>query len=624
MKKLLCGISNALIFFIALTFNVVTPNYNYGDLHLPGVKFNSALAQSCNSPSGFVKLQGTITLNNLLALGPDCNSAHDGGPPTSFSLGTNILLASQFGVVGDSVTDNVNAINTALNALATLVNGALIFPAGTIKTSGCHVAPPSNNFSIYGQGDATLLLYVGANTNCNLWTLGRPGIVYRGVTFSNLRIDSQTPMTGGFALYANNLGSSRLDNVTLAGQTGSPNLYSGVWFDGFDDVKVEGLRILAGGAGGDGIRANGTTFAAAGLQLSSWGIVSANATLGVGVRVAGGAGGVYLNGPFDISLAGSSLVVDHSYNSACNREIFIGNGSFDATTTGANVLISDTNNCGTFINFVGTWIASGASHAVHILHAPSMHVQFSGARIFNNAGDGVRVDEPAVGVNFYASTLQSNGGWCINQTVASFVQIGPDTSMLCTLGNINPTFPYLGAYPQIRLNADVQGNLPVGNLAGGVGATIDTYYNGSGAWVDPRAAKPTFLAYLSAFQTFPSNTFTKVAFDTTLFDTNSAFVPGLSRFRPSVAGYYQFNTSISAYNSTAPTRLLVAFYKNGAQYNYGADLPVVAGSASISGNTLMFLNGTTDYAEVFVLVTATAPRIENGATVTQFSGALVR
>lgn len=38
-----------------------------------------ARAQSCNSPSGFVQLFGTIPIGDVLVLGPDCNHAQDGG-----------------------------------------------------------------------------------------------------------------------------------------------------------------------------------------------------------------------------------------------------------------------------------------------------------------------------------------------------------------------------------------------------------------------------------------------------------------------------------------------------------------------------------------------------------------
>lgn len=139
------------------------------------------------------------------------------------------------------------------------------------------------------------------------------------------------------------------------------------------------------------------------------------------------------------------------------------------------------------------------------------------------------------------------------------------------------------------------------------------------------AIKSACAIYMAAgTQSITASTFTKVNFDTALFDARSDFDLVNHRFKPTVPGYYQVNCSISAYTSTAPTRLLIALYKNGAQYNYALDLPVASGIASGSGNTVVYLNGTTDYVEAFVLIAATTAQVVGGATVSQFSAFLIR
>ena len=78
---------------------------------------------------------------------------------------------------------------------------------------------------------------------------------------------------------------------------------------------------------------------------------------------------------------------------------------------------------------------------------------------------------------------------------------------------------------------------------------------------------PTFSAYNTSSQSVTSSTFTKITFDTEVFDTNNNFAT--SRFTPTVAGYYQCNGLLRA-TGTAMTGAIVAFYKTGAQYAYGA------------------------------------------------------
>jgi len=133
---------------------------------------------------------------------------------------------------------------------------------------------------------------------------------------------------------------------------------------------------------------------------------------------------------------------------------------------------------------------------------------------------------------------------------------------------------------------------------------------------------PAFSAYASAAQTVTSNTDTKVTFDTEQFDTNNNFAS--SRFTPTVAGYYQVNTTIR-FNGTVPSQYVIYFYKNGSNllipYIANANL----GTNVISVSTLVSLNGSTDYMEVYANITATSPTLGSSAPNTNyFSGCLVR
>jgi len=134
-----------------------------------------------------------------------------------------------------------------------------------------------------------------------------------------------------------------------------------------------------------------------------------------------------------------------------------------------------------------------------------------------------------------------------------------------------------------------------------------------------------FRAYLDATQSITSTSFTKVALDTETFDTNSAFDVANNWFQPNVAGYYQINGSVNAAPSSAPTRLIAFIYKNGSVYAQGQDfnsIPGAGGTSTVS--TTVYLNGTTDYVELYTFIIASSAAIGGGSAYTYMDGAFVR
>jgi hypothetical protein len=129
---------------------------------------------------------------------------------------------------------------------------------------------------------------------------------------------------------------------------------------------------------------------------------------------------------------------------------------------------------------------------------------------------------------------------------------------------------------------------------------------------------PAFSATNSASQTVSAATDTKVTLDVEIFDTNSNFAS--SRFTPTVAGYYQINAGVYC---GSVTRNISMIYKNGSVYSFGTDLSTSTGEQRSRVSQLIYLNGSTDYVELYVLPfggTSVGPGIEN----TFFSGSLVR
>lgn len=137
-------------------------------------------------------------------------------------------------------------------------------------------------------------------------------------------------------------------------------------------------------------------------------------------------------------------------------------------------------------------------------------------------------------------------------------------------------------------------------------------------------AGPAFSAYLSTNQSIGGGN-TKIAFDTEVFDTNSNFNTSNYRFTPTVAGYYQFNTAVVSpgnlplgcaqvwKNGGSPASCQIQGYQNGASTN--------AYTCATAG--MFYMNGTTDYVEVYLYVGSSATVSSNSNTTT-FTGCLLR
>ena len=133
---------------------------------------------------------------------------------------------------------------------------------------------------------------------------------------------------------------------------------------------------------------------------------------------------------------------------------------------------------------------------------------------------------------------------------------------------------------------------------------------------------PAFSAYASASQSLTTGTQTKVIFGTESFDTNNNF--SSNRFTPTVAGYYQINGCTNIQGSSAVTRAFTGIWKNGSEYARGVDVPAVVNATNVSN--VIYLNGSTDYVELYTFATGTGLAVNFDATAqyTYFSGSLVR
>jgi len=137
---------------------------------------------------------------------------------------------------------------------------------------------------------------------------------------------------------------------------------------------------------------------------------------------------------------------------------------------------------------------------------------------------------------------------------------------------------------------------------------------------------PAFSAYQGTSQTLTSGVYTKIALNTERFDTNNNFDSATNyRFTPTVAGYYQINYEVYGTTTSTITNFVGALYKNNSVYEYNI-INNLNSSQAYSGSTLVYMNGSTDYLELYLQLQGTGTLTASSASGTTnfMSGVLVR
>ena len=137
---------------------------------------------------------------------------------------------------------------------------------------------------------------------------------------------------------------------------------------------------------------------------------------------------------------------------------------------------------------------------------------------------------------------------------------------------------------------------------------------------------PAFSVYASANQSCTATTATKIQLNTKLFDTNTNFDATTNyRFTPTVAGYYQLNGGVAWTNTvTNNSQVYCMIYKNGSLAFYGNILSgVVVTNLLTTVSGLVYLNGSTDYVELYFVTTITQSTI-SGLGLIYLNGTLAR
>ena len=137
---------------------------------------------------------------------------------------------------------------------------------------------------------------------------------------------------------------------------------------------------------------------------------------------------------------------------------------------------------------------------------------------------------------------------------------------------------------------------------------------------------PAFSAYQSSAQSIPASIGTKVLFQTKEFDTATAYDATTSRFQPLVAGYYQITSSLFFNLGVTSLVTTIAIIKSGtAVKSSNTGTTNANGYFSPNITALIYLNGSTDYIEIYITQLSVASQSLSASSAgTFFQAAMVR
>lgn len=368
------------------------------------VSGTSSLPSGFDLSAGLVTATGTTTPNTLA---------------TRFSQVVNL---KDEGALCNGSADDAIAIQAWLNKAAS--NIALYAPAGhcVYKTALTMPSGGLSDVAIVGAGPGvTIFDYQGTNATNDVWTIGDGTNNYDQFYLQGFTVEATTSMSAGSLQHFKRLTRSQISNVVWDGQGGPHGNYNGPFFDGVDFVTVNQFQAFAKH---DAIDVDGISGGPAADLLVYGGKITGTT---VGIHIGGGFGGFVCDNT-DISISGIGLLIDNGLTALGNREIFQGPGCIIDSSTGDGVKLDDTiSNSGT-VQLDG-WIASNGGAGVEVVADANVKLSISSPVIWNNAGDGIKIEDSTAFVFPSTGTLvHDNGGWGFNCTVPTGNLLSPGTT----------------------------------------------------------------------------------------------------------------------------------------------------------------------------------------------------
>lgn len=228
----------------------------------------------------------------------------------------------------------------------------------------------------------------------------------------------------------------------------------------------------------------------------------------------------------------------------------------------------------------------GGSPTTALVNAASLTLGWTGQLGLTRGGTAASLTASNGGIVY--STASAMAILAGTATVGQLLQSGASSAPTWT----TTTYPATNAINTILYasSANVMAVITPVNSA-----TLRSNSSGVPAWQVTQSVS----AYDSGGTTLAANTNTKINLATENFDTSGIFTS--SRFTPTIAGKYQISwgVSVSSGNVITTGQYFSEIYLNGALARIGNSWSAIAGFFMSGGSSLINMNGSTDYLELF-------------------------
>lgn len=411
------------------------------------------------------------------------------GASSTFGYPVVNPMNSPYNARCDGVTDDTTALQRWASSVT--ANSRLIVP-GICVFKGPLVFPQVNWVTIEG-GRAGTLLYAGTATTGTIVQIGAPAPAATcnniGWVVRNLRLMSNTVMTGGVGLYAAGACEIDFENTYIGGDLGgNTNWYNAFEVDYSNTVHIRGGDFVGSN---NGHIVNNSTDIFEHQMKATHGLV--------GLHITGGVGGFTID-QSDVLSNGTNVLIDQSLTASVNTQLTFGNGfASDITSGGAGigVDIKDPGNINSsIIFFQSAWLASAQSPGGQCLYVESAatgwQVIMNGGNVLNCQSDGIRVDNTSSHVIVSGTFFTANVSHSVNVTVTNgnvFLQSIVDYDSTQFVGVTAVTQP-----------GEILASSPIGITAGtgdqitmSPGVTINAGSGITGLTVNAASSAPTVL-----------------------------------------------------------------------------------------------------------------------------------
>lgn len=248
------------------------------------------------------------------------------------------------------------------------------------------------------------------------------------------------------------------------------------------------------------------------------------------------------------------------------------------------------------------------------------------ANTSSNVGTGVQLAKPKAGVDLPFRTLKPGANITLTQSTNEILieASGGGGSALELAGKDTDGDPFVEAATQaIDFHTD-QFNVD-GDLAGGVSVSlrqsfIDSLGGGGGT---PTALSICLLSARATGQTFTyvASTARQLTLGTEIIDAANVYNTSTGRYTPNVAGYYAVYGVVQGPTNTVASVALI--YKNGVGVATGTYSNSATAGQRMDVYTIVQMNGTTDYLELWGFSTSAGNTASSDGNFTQLYAYLI-